>query len=600
MTRSLSPRVEAVFWFLLTATGYFLLASLSLHATKGADNIAAVWPPSGYFLALLLLMPDGARTRAASFAGMIAASLAANIWSGVPLASCLAYSLANGCEAAVALWLIRRREPGELSFMVPRSVAVFCIAALGGSMVSAGLVWALVGMVAGTSFDFFLSWFTTVLLGMLIVTPPIVMLARMVGSSALGNASIAMKAEATAILTGAGLVTILAFTQAHFPLTFLPCIAAVAAAYRLGPFGAAAGMLIVTIITSLLTGQGHGPIAAMEEAPKVKVLFLQFYLLSLLFTTLPLAALLIVRQRLAKRLEQSNRWLLQAEAAALVGHWRVDLVGWTIHWSDQAYRIHGLVPGSPVDVHYSVKQYVAEDGAAVRRILEEAVRTGEPFEFQGRIRRADGEIRHVKSHGSIETGRSGQAIAIFGTVQDVTETVENARILEAARSAAERVANTDMLTGLPNRRHTLASLEKALAGARDHGAPLAVAIFDIDHFKRINDTHGHAMGDRVIHRVAQRAKGALRDEDMLGRIGGEEFVCILQRASAQAAEIVAERVRKAVEVGMAAEDGLPEATISVGLAIYDGEPDVEELLHRADQALYVAKREGRNRLRRAA
>src|SRR3546814_4786435 len=94
----------------------------------------------------------------------------------------------------------------------------------------------------------------------------------------------------------------------------LPIFAVVAAAYRLGPFGAAAGMLIVTIITSLMTGQGYGPVAAIEEAPKVKVLFLQFYLLSLLFTTLPLAALLIVRQRLAKRLAQSNRWLLQAEA----------------------------------------------------------------------------------------------------------------------------------------------------------------------------------------------------------------------------------------------------------------------------------------------
>jgi diguanylate cyclase (GGDEF)-like protein/PAS domain S-box-containing protein len=596
MTHSLSPRVEAVFWFLLTATGYFLLASLSLHTTKGADNIAAVWPPSGYFLALLLLMPARARPRVSAFAGMALASLAANMWGGVPPLFCLAYTLANGCEAAIALRLIRRDRTEDLSFMVPRSVVSFCGAALGASVAGA----AIAGTLVGAGVDFYLSWLTTVLLGMLIVTPPIVMLARMVETKAMGNAPPRMKAEATAILTATGLVTIAAFSQAEFPATFLPCMAVVAAAYRLGPFGAAAGILIVTIITSLLTGQGYGPIAAIDEPAKVKVLFLQFYLLSLLFTTLPLASLLIVRQRLAKRLEQSNRWLLQAEASALVGHWRVDIIGWTIHWSDQAYRIHGLVPGTPVDVNYSVKQYVAEDGAAVRKILEEAVRTGEPFEFQGRIVRADGEIRHVKSHGSIEMGRGGKAIAIFGTVQDVTETVENARILEAARSAAERVANTDMLTGLPNRRHTLAFLEKALAGAREHGAPLAVAIFDIDHFKRINDAHGHAVGDRVIHRVGQRAKAALRDEDMLGRIGGEEFVCVLQRSSAQAAEIVAERVRKAVETGTAAEDGVPQATISIGLAVFDGELDIEELLHRADQALYAAKREGRNRLRMAA
>ena len=594
MARSLSPRVEAVFWFLLTAMGYFLLASLSLHATKGADNIAAVWPPSGYFLAILLLMP--ATGRPAAFGGMMSASLAANLLGGTPFWTCFAFTLSNGCEAAIALWLIRRREPREISFMVPRSVASFCIAALAASVVSALVAWGL----TGKGFDFFLSWLTTVMLGMLIVTPPIVMLSRLVGTNALANAPTAMKAEATVILTIAGLITTLSFSQSQFPATFLPCIAVVAAAYRLGPFGAAAGMLIVTIIASLLTGQGYGPIAAIEGVPKIKVLFLQFYLLMLLFTTLPLAALLIVRQRLAKRLEQSNRWLLQAEAAALVGHWRVDLVGWTINWSDQTYRVHGLEPGVPVDVDYSVKQYVAEDRVAVRRILAEAVRTGQPFQFQGRVRRADGEIRYVKSHGSIEMTRGGKAVGIFGTVQDVTETVENARILEAARSAAERVANTDMLTGLPNRRHTLAFLEKALAGAREHGAPLAVAIFDIDHFKRINDTHGHAVGDDVIRRVAQRAKAALRDEDMLGRIGGEEFVCILQRSSAQAAEIIAERVRKAVEVGTASEADLPGATISVGLAVYDGETDVEELLYRADKALYVAKREGRNRLRMAA
>lgn len=594
MTHSLTPRVEAVFWFLLTATGYFLLASLSLHATKGADNIAAVWPPSGYFLALLLLMP--ARARVAAFAGMAAASLGANVYGGAPLLTCVAFTFSNGCEAALARWIMRRREPGELSFMEPRSVVSFCIAACTASIVSAFLAWAL----TGKGLDFFLSWLTTVLLGMLIVTPPIVMLARLVGTTAMANASARMKVEATAILTVTGLVTILSFSQAQFPISFLPCIAVIAAAYRLGPFGAAAGMLIVTIIASLLTGQGYGPIAAIEGAQKTRVLFLQFYLLILLFSTLPLASLLVGRQRLAKRLEQSNRWLLQAEAAALVGHWRVDLVGWTITWSDQTYRVHGLEPGSPVDVDYSVQQYVAQDRLAVRKILAEAVRTGAPFEFQGRILRTDGEIRHVKSHGSIEMGRSGKAVGIFGTVQDVTATVENARIMEAARSAAERVANTDMLTGLPNRRHTLASLEKALTGARNHGAPLAVAIFDIDHFKRINDTYGHAVGDQVIRRVAQRAKAALREEDIVGRIGGEEFVCILQRSSAQAAEIVAERVRKAVEAGTAVEDDLPNATISVGLAVYDGEADVEELLHRADKALYVAKREGRNRLRSAA
>ena len=126
----------------------------------------------------------------------------------------------------------------------------------------------------------------------------------------------------------------------------------------------------------------------------------------------------------------------KAEAAALVGHWRIDLVRWTIQWSDQTYRIHGLAPGTPVDVEYSMEQYLPEDREIGERILKKAVQTGLPFEYQGRLRRADGEIRHVKSHGLIEMSRSGKPVGIFGTVQDVTETVENARILEAARNAA--------------------------------------------------------------------------------------------------------------------------------------------------------------------
>lgn len=595
MTRPLSPRVEAVFWFLLTATGYFLLASLSLYATKGADNIAAVWPPSGYFLALLLLMPS--RQRIVAFVAMAGASVGANLIEGVPAAAAAAYTVANTAEAIIALWLVQRHNAGEMSFMAPRAVGRFCIAALIASAASA----VIATLLTRNGFDFLLSWMTTVGLGMLIVTPPIVMLARMVGSNALNNASTAMKLEGIALLTIAAFITGASFAQSDFPVTFLPCVAVIVAAYRLGPFGAAAGMLIVAIIASLLTGQGYGPIAAMDQGQKVEVLFLQFYLVTMLFIALPLAALLVVQRRLAKRLEQSNRWLLQAEAAALVGHWRVDLVGWTITWSDQTYRVHGLQPGMPVDVDYSVEQYLPDDRVAVRKALEEAVRSGEPFVFQGRIRRADGEIRYVKSHGSIEKGRRGKAVGIFGTVQDVTDTVENARILESARSAAERIANTDMLTGLPNRRHTLAFLDQALRRAVQDGAPLAVAIFDIDHFKAINDQHGHAAGDEVIRRVGQRAKASLRDDDMVGRYGGEEFVCILQGRSALSAELVAERVRKAVHAdaeGVAA--GLPAVTVSIGLAIFAGEASIEDLLQRADKALYTAKREGRNRLRMAA
>lgn len=594
MKRSLPPTVETLFWSLLTALGYFLLASLSLYATKGADNIAAVWPPSGYFLALLLLMAP--RARLASFAGMIVASTAANMLSGAPALLSAAFTTANVAEGAVALWLINRREKGVLSFMATRSVGNFCVGAIAGSFASAGLATLL----TGGDFEFFRSWLTTVALGMLIVTPPVVMLTRLSESGLLRHTNRSTIVESVVMMTLAAAVTAICFSQAEYPVTFIPCVAVVAASYRLGPFGAAGSVFIVTIIASLMTSQGLGPIANMDKSPTTIILFLQFYLLTLLGTALPLAALLVGRQRLAKRLEQSNRWLLQAEAAALVGHWRVDLIRWTIQWSDQAYRIHGIEPGTVMTVQSSLDLYMPEDATRMRKVLEQAALTGAPFEFQGRIIRPDDEVRDISSHGSIEYSRGGKPVGIFGTIQDVTETVENARMLEDARSVAEAAANTDALTGLPNRRHTLAFLERALVGARENGAPLAVAIFDIDHFKRINDVHGHGVGDEVIRRVAHRAKAVLREEDMVGRFGGEEFVCILQRSSAQAAELVAERVRQAIEGGGRSTDNVPPATVSIGVAVYADEAGVEELLQRADEALYVAKREGRNRLRMAA
>lgn len=594
MRRAWINRIEAPLWVLATALGYFLLAIVSLYATKGENSIAAIWPPSGYFLAMLLLMPS--RARAPAFVLMAVASTAANWLGGVSLAEALAFTLANATEASIAFTLIQRREPGQLSFMVPRSVGNFCLSAVIATLTGAGMATLLVG----ASASFFLSWFTTVGLGIFIVTPPIVMLGRLFRSGVMANLSLSMKLESAGILTSVAMISLATFSQSQFPLLFLPFVAVVGATYRLGPFGAATSILIVSVIGSLLTGHSIGLSLMIEGGQQTVILFLQFYLVTMLFSALPLAAMLVIQQRLTKGLAQSNRWLLQAEAAALVGHWRVDLIRWEIYWSDQSYRIHGLSPGEPMSVKQSLDYYVLADRERISATLREAHRTGEPFTFTGQIIRADGQVRHVKSHGSIEKNRRGKSIAIFGSIQDVTQTVEDAQNLHAARITAEKAANTDMLTGLPNRRHTLTVLAEAMDIARLSSAPLALAIFDIDHFKQVNDSYGHAVGDDVIRRVANRAKASLGDGDMVGRFGGEEFVCVLRGESAKAATEAAENVRKAIETQHMGADGLPKVTVSVGLAHFDGETAIEELLHRADKALYLAKHDGRNRLRQAA
>jgi diguanylate cyclase (GGDEF)-like protein len=131
------------------------------------------------------------------------------------------------------------------------------------------------------------------------------------------------------------------------------------------------------------------------------------------------------------------------------------------------------------------------------------------------------------------------------------------------------------------------------------GEPLAVLIFDIDHFKRVNDTYGHQTGDEVIRKVAGTARAVIKAEDLVGRIGGEEFVCLLSGVGGREARALAERLCRAIASGT--EQAIcPGVTISLGLALLRPGDSVETLMRRADAALYEAKENGRNQVRRAA
>jgi two-component system cell cycle response regulator len=143
----------------------------------------------------------------------------------------------------------------------------------------------------------------------------------------------------------------------------------------------------------------------------------------------------------------------------------------------------------------------------------------------------------------------------------------------------------DPLTGLSNRRFILTQLGGMVSGARRHHRPLTVAVIDVDHFKAVNDSRGHAEGDRVLASVARALRAHLRAEDQLGRLGGEEFLALLPDADAAAGQAAAEKLRASVE-----EAGV---TVSIGFAAWEGE-DADALLGRADDALYAAKERGRD------
>ena len=172
------------------------------------------------------------------------------------------------------------------------------------------------------------------------------------------------------------------------------------------------------------------------------------------------------------------------------------------------------------------------------------------------------------------------------------------RLMQAELS---KVAHTDALTSLPNRHAIRLRFAEERARSGRGGRKFAVAVFDIDHFKRVNDTYGHQMGDEVLKAVANALSGAKRADDVLGRIGGEEFFLILEQGTAEGAREAADRLRQAVaaaEVSIGA-DKLP-VTVSGGVALYpDDGDDWDNLFAAADRRLYAAKAAGRNRVESA-
>jgi diguanylate cyclase (GGDEF)-like protein len=209
----------------------------------------------------------------------------------------------------------------------------------------------------------------------------------------------------------------------------------------------------------------------------------------------------------------------------------------------------------------------------------------------------------------------GSSDEIASILEQATETLVNVTLRASRQADMARVAIDDLkersrvieeasqrdkLTGLYNRARFDEYLNEQFAMAQRTGKPLSVIMVDVDHFKQVNDTHGHPAGDRILVAVSGSLGGRLRPRDLVARYGGEEFVLILPETDAAGAKVVAERTRQKVE-GLATEAGVAapvRVTISLGCATVGPAPygNARELLGAADRALYAAKRGGRNRV----
>ncbi|MHC1786749.1 MAG: GGDEF domain-containing protein [Christensenellales bacterium] len=216
------------------------------------------------------------------------------------------------------------------------------------------------------------------------------------------------------------------------------------------------------------------------------------------------------------------------------------------------------------------------------------------YEVEYRIQTKDGGYRWYYDRGAItQYDAAGKPLFLAGVVFDVTEKKEKQAELERRNSMLAQLAAIDGLTNIANQRALIDYLKDAIANPQWKSIPLSIAFFDIDDFKKVNDTKGHLYGDKVLADVAAIIKRSIRDTDFAGRYGGEEFMVVFLNADLHAASSVAQRIRRSIEHELSNDE--VSVTISGGVKQYEGE-SLSDFIRAADVCLYAAKMNGKNRI----
>lgn len=302
-----------------------------------------------------------------------------------------------------------------------------------------------------------------------------------------------------------------------------------------------------------------------------------------------------VRRRAEEEVRRTASFLQAVLDSLPFGTMVVDSDIRCTYWNRQSEALFDFPPGfirQGLPVEEVVRQ-VARSGIYGPGDVEEQVaarmqQIGRLLPHSAEMIRLDGRSLRVIGSPVMLDGRA-QGLIILQ--EDITERIHHESMLQ-------RLATTDALTGLLNRRAFLEAVEREIGRARRDSLPLALLMFDVDHFKRVNDRYGHPAGDEVLRRLAATCRDLLRDEDLVGRLGGEEFAVLLIHPHPQSAALVAERLREAVQAQAIDHAGRAIAvTVSLGIAeLGEGIDSVEQLISRADACLYTAKRTGRNRV----
>lgn len=236
------------------------------------------------------------------------------------------------------------------------------------------------------------------------------------------------------------------------------------------------------------------------------------------------------------------------------------------------------------DAHHAFDRVDPEDFPRLMAAIERSAKIQTPLATQFRLRQPDGEVHWIAARAQPEP--LGDGTLWHGLMLDITEQI-------AYQAHLRELSDTDELTGLANRRKLMSRLDEEISLSNRHGTPLSLMLIDLDHFKRINDTWGHLQGDQVLTELAGLCVDTLREEDLVARLGGEEFAIMLPLTPLSRCQPLAERLRQCI----AAHDfGITpgRVSVSIGIAEHRVGESRDVLIERADRGLYAAKHRGRN------
>ncbi|MBX9882901.1 MAG: diguanylate cyclase [Sphingomonas sp.] len=573
----------------MVGLGYFALAAALIRLTSFEGGLAALWVASGLLTAELVRLPRhrwGPTLTACTLASVLATGLVGLGWAvAVPLA------LVNMTESVVAALLLRLWRRGDDALDSVDAVIGLLLAAACAALVTALPAAALSGLATGRPmFAEASAWLLGHGLGQLTVAPFFLLLLN--GELGLWwrQATLLRRMEAAAHLLMIGAVSVIVFGQAVLPLLFVPILPLMLVTFRLERVGTTVAIVVLGLIGGIFTALGHGGTYVIGGSVADHVRLFQGYLGVTVLTVLPVAAELRLRRATLDRPAESEaRYKLITESATdmIV---TLDAAGVVNYVSPSAREVTGFEPAVMIGAT-PAELPCGPDRATMQKAIDAArARPGERSVVEYRADHASGERRWYEAHTRAAVS-GGRITGWVSTVRDIS----GRKALEARLAHA---ATTDPLTGLANRRKFDSILDRRIE-ATDGGC---IALFDIDFFKRVNDAHGHAVGDLVLETFARSALACVRAGDHVARLGGEEFGLILPGATIEQAAMVCERVRAAVADAVTTTPGgiSVRVTVSAGLAEITPGAERLQLIRAADEALYRAKASGRDRYAVAA